>query len=448
VLLFAVAASLLSGLVFGLMPVIRYARPRLATALHAGGRALSDSRERLRARGVLVVVQVALALVLLVCAGLMIRTFHELNNVNPGFARPEEVQTVRISIPTASVSDPELTVRRENEILDRLAALPGATSVAFITNLPMGGGTMADLIVPEGKVFANGEPPRAAQSRFLSPGLFATLRIPMVLGRDLTWTDIYERRPVVVISENLARREWGSAEKALGKRVRGSSAADQFREVVGVAGDVHDRGLSQPVMETVYFPVMGERVYNNPVYAMRSVVYAIRSPRTGTPAFLDEIRQAVWSVDPNLPLAGVSTMGELVENSLARTSFTLVMLAIAGTMALLLGVIGIYGVIAYAVSRRTREVGIRVALGARGNQVRGMFVRQGLVLAAVGVAIGLVGAAALTRWMSSLLFAVSPLDPLTYAAVAAVLVFAAVAASYLPAMRAASIDPVEALKAE
>jgi putative ABC transport system permease protein len=448
VVLFALTLSLFSCLLFGAAPVVRYARPPLVTALHSGGRWFSASREKLRARGLLVVAQVALALVLLISAGLMIRTFRELTSVNPGFADPGELQTLQIQIPQATTPDPELTVRRQNEILNRLAALPGVTSAAYISDLPMGGGVAADLLVPEGKVFREGEPPRSVQSRFISPGVFGTLRIPLAKGRDLTWTDIYERRPVVLISQALARREWGSPEQALGKRLRGSSSADQWREIVGVVGDVRDRGLSQPVTDIVYFPVMGERVYNYPIYVFRSVTYAIRSSRTGTPGFLDEIRQAVWAVNPNLPLVNVRTMSDILAESLARTSFTLAMLAIAGTMALLLGVIGIYSVISFAVSQRTREVGIRIALGAQSSQVQGMFLRQGLMLAALGVAVGLGGAVALTRVMSSLLFEVTPLDPATYAAVTAALIVAAGLASYLPSRRATRIDPIDALRAE
>jgi len=448
VLLFAFGLSLFSGLLFGAIAVKRYARPRYSAAFHSGTRWSSGSRERIHARAILVVAQVALALVLLICAGLMIRTFQQLNDVNPGFAKPGEVQTMQVTIPQASLPDMELTARKQNQILDRIASLPGLTSAAYMTDVPMGGGVTADLLTPEGKVLRPGETPRSVQTRFLSPGLFGALGIPLVRGRDLTWADLYEKRAVVLISQELARLEWGSPEKALGKRLRGSSAADEWKEIIGVVGDVRDRGLNQPVTPTVYFPVLGQRVYNNPAYVFRSVTYVIRSPRTGTPAFLDEIRKAVWAVDSNLPLVNVRTMSDILDESMARTSFTLVMLAIAGAMELLLGVIGIYGVISYAVSQRTREVGIRIALGAESGQVRSMFVRQGLVLTAVGVAVGLGGAVALTRWMASLLFEVSPLDPVTYVAVSVVLIVAATLASYLPSRRATRIDPVDALRAE
>jgi predicted permease len=324
----------------------------------------------------------------------------------------------------------------------------GVMAAAYISDVPMGGGVAADLLVPEGKVFAPGEPPRSTQSRFISPGVFATLRIPMVAGRDLTWSEIYEKRPVALISEGLARTEWGSPTEALGKRLRGSSSADAWREIVGVVGDVHDRGLSQPVLDTVYYPVLGERVYNSPVYVWRPITYVIRSSRAETPSFLEEIRKAVWAVDTNLPLVNIRTMGDVLGQSMARTSFALVMLTIAGGMALLLSLIGIYGVISYAVSRRTREIGVRIALGAEGSAVRRMFVRHGLVLAAIGVALGLGGAVGLTRWIRSLLFEVSPFDPATYAVVSVILLTAATLACYLPARRATTVDPIEALRAE
>jgi ABC-type antimicrobial peptide transport system permease subunit len=217
---------------------------------------------------------------------------------------------------------------------------------------------------------------------------------------------------------------------------------------VGVAGDIYDNGVQEKPQAFVYWPALMDTFWSEGVYATRGGAFVIRSNRAATESFLTEARQAIWSVNPNLPIFLVRTIKDLYDQSMARTSFTLVMLAIAGGMALLLGVVGIYGVIAYAVSQRTREIGIRMALGAEPSGVQRMFVRQGLVLAGVGAAFGLGAAVGLTRLMKSLLFGISPLDPVTYAGVAAVLVAAAALASYFPARRATAVDPVEALRAE
>jgi ABC-type antimicrobial peptide transport system permease subunit len=222
-----------------------------------------------------------------------------------------------------------------------------------------------------------------------------------------------------------------------------------LREVVGVAGDVYDDGADQRPPATIYWPAQPlEQLLSMSGYQSRRVSVAIRTERAGTESLLNQVREAVWSVSANLPLAQVRTLDEVYDQSMARTSFTLVMLAIAGAMALLLGVSGLYGVIAYAVSQRRREIGIRLALGAQAREIRGLFVRRGLVLVGVGVAIGLGGAAAFTRVMQSLLFGISPLDPVTFTAMPVVLAAAAVLASYLPARRAVAVDPVETLRAE
>jgi ABC-type antimicrobial peptide transport system permease subunit len=246
----------------------------------------------------------------------------------------------------------------------------------------------------------------------------------------------------------LAIREWGGVENALGKRLRGGFASDDWREIVGVVENVRDSGLAEPLTELIYVPVLVDRFQNIPTRVQRSVAYLIRSTRTGSPGFLEDIRMALWSVSPNLTPWAPLTMTEIFRDSTERTSFTLVMLAIAGGMALLLGVIGIYGAISYGVSLRTREVGIRIALGAQRREVQWMFLRQGLVLTVIGVVAGLGAALALTRGMSSLLFEVSPLDPVTYAAVSIVLVLGAGLASYLPSRRATQVDPIDSLRAE
>jgi ABC-type antimicrobial peptide transport system permease subunit len=216
--------------------------------------------------------------------------------------------------------------------------------------------------------------------------------------------------------------------------------------VIGVVEDVHETGPHQKAASMVYWPILMDEFYGSPTYGTRAIAYVVRSERAGTESLLSDVRQAVWAVNPNLPVFLVSTMKELYDRSLAQTSFALVMLAIAGVMALVLGLIGIYGVIAYTVSQRTREIGIRIALGAEQRQLKAVFVRHGLLLACIGMLIGLSAAAGVTRFMSSLLFEISPLDAMTYAAVLLVLLTAAALASYVPARRASSIDPVDAMR--
>jgi predicted permease len=448
-LAFAVVVSLLSGLLFGLIPALKYAGPKVSLTLRSGGRTLSHSRERHRARNILVIGQIALALVLLVSSGLMIRTFQSLRTVEPGFTHAEQIQTMRIAIPASLIQEPERVARTQNDIVDKLAAIPGVTFVAFASGAPM------ETIVPnwdglyaEGTEYRNDEGSPIRLFKNVSPGFFAAAGTRLIAGRDYTWTDLQDRRPVVMISDNLARELWGSSSAAVGKRVR-SSPLSTWREVIGVVQDVRDNGVHEPAPATVYWPSILESPYQpGQMAVIRTATFAIRSSRTGTESFLYQVRQAVWSVNSSLPVASVQTQQDIYSHSMARTSFTLVMLAIAGSMALVLGIIGIYGVLSYAVSQRRREIGIRLALGAQPGELKSMFVRHGLVLASIGVAIGLVAAAGLTRLMSSLLFGIKPLDPLTYAGGALLLGLAAVLASYLPARRASAVDPVEALKAE
>jgi len=447
VLLFTLGIALLSSALFSLIPIFKYAGAHLNTGLREGGRALSQSRERHVARSVLVVVQVALALVLLICSGLMIRTFRALRRVHPGFASPEQVQTFRIYIPEAQVKDEERVLRMEEEIKNKIAAVPGVRSASFGTAIPMDGNDNFDPVFTEDHTYAQGEIPPIRRFKYIAPGFFDALGAPLVAGRDLTWNDMYTKAGVVVVSESLARESWHDAASALGKRIRVGSN-DPWREVIGVVGDMHDDGVNKPAPASVYWPVLMEKFEGQAIMTRRDITFAIRSPRAGSEAFMNEVRQAVWSLNGSLPLAEAHTAGYFYTNSMARTSFTLVMLALAGAMALLLGVVGIYGVVAYSVSQRTREIGIRVALGAQRQAVTGMFVRQALLLTCAGVACGLATAAAIMRLMASLLFNVSPVDPLTYGAVSAGLAATAWLASYLPSRRAATLDPVEALRAE
>jgi predicted permease len=446
-LTFTLVLSLLSGLVFGAIPTLKYVRAQVP-ALQGAGRTASLSRERGRSRSLLVVTQVAMALVLLVCAVLMIRTFEQLRHVDPGFSDAEHLETMRISIPSTLIQDPVMATRVENNILDKLAAIPGVTSVGFAAGMPLQQiEPMWDDVYVEGKTYPNNEPPLRLYN-YVSPGYFRTAGTKMIAGRDFTWNDIYGLLPRVIVSESFARESWGSAQAAIGKRVR-EYGSMPWHEVIGVVQDVHENGVMAPPPAIVYWPpLMADHYGPGPVEATRGVTVAIHSSRAGTESFIGELQQAVWSANQNLPVASVQTMQEIYSRSLDRVSFTLVMLAIAGSMALALGIVGIYGVISYAVSQRTREIGIRLALGAQKGELRWMFVRSALVLTGIGVVLGLGAAAGLTRLMKSILFGVSPLDPFTYAAVPCILVVCAVLASYLPARRAAAVNPMEALRAE
>ncbi len=449
VLSFALAISLMSGLLFGLIPIVKHARPGLIAAVDAGSRGASLSRDRQRSQHGLVVAQMALALVLLVSSGLMIRSFQALRSVEPGFTQPDRVQTFSYSIPPTLVAEPERVTRMQQDVVDRIAAIPGVTSVAFTTRVPMGSDRSSAALSVEGRA-DDGRTPPNRQVKIISPGMFQTLGTPLIAGRDFTWTELYEKRNVAIVSENLAREHWDSPAAALGKRVREYyDSRGSWFEIVGVAGDVYDDGAHQRPPATIYWPAHPhERLLGMSGYQARRVSVAIRTGRAGTDGLLHQVREAVWSINANLPLAQVRTLADVFDQSLARTSFTLMMLAIAGAMALLLGVFGIYGVIAYAVSQRRREIGIRLALGAQRREIQRLFMRRGVVLMSIGVAIGIGGAAAFTQLMQSLLFGIHPLDPITFMAMSLVLATAAVLASYLPARRALAVDPVETLRAE
>ena len=447
VLFFTIGVSLIAGLLFGVIPVFKYAGAKVAGALRQGGRTLSEGRERHRARAVLVVVQVALALVLLISSGLMIRTLQALRHVQPGFTRPEEILSFHVAIPQAQVPDPEQLLRLENAILDKIRAVPGVTTAAISNSVTMEGWNDNDPVYAEDRSYKEGEIPAVRRYKFVGPGSFRTMGNPLLAGRDFTWTDTYEKRPVVLLSENLARDYWGSPAAALGKRVR-ESPKGVWREVVGVVGNEHDDGVSKKAPEIIYWPLLVANFWSQPFSVQRSPAFLIRSSRSRSSSFVQETERAVWSVNPNLTIASVRTVREVYDRSLARTSFTLTLLTIAAAMALLLGLVGIYGVISYSVSQRTREIGIRMALGAQQQSVRQMFVGHALGLAGIGVGVGLLVAVVLTRLMAALLFGVSPVDPITYCAVSALLVCAALAASYLPARRATTVDPSEALRSE
>jgi predicted permease len=448
-LAFTLVLSVMSGLLFGLIPALKYARPRAASALQGAGRTIGASRERHRARNLLVVGQVAMALVLLVSAGLLIRTFAALQKVDPGFTDPQHLQALRISIPDSLIAKSERVTRTQNAILEKLSVIPGVKSLGFVSEMPMEGFDSAwDEIFAEDKVYADNTIAPLRLYKYMSPGLLQTAGTKLVAGREMTWNEIYGFQPVVMVSENFARETWGSPSAAIGKHLR-EVPMMPWHEVIGVIQDVREKGVQETAPETVYWPPLMKNPFGpGPAEVQRTVTFVIRTERAGTESFLNEVREAVWSVNANLPLASVRTMRDVYSKSMARTSFTLVMLGIAAAMALALGIIGIYGVMSYTVSQRQREIGIRLALGAQRRHVLQMVLRQGTRLALVGVAIGIGASLGLTQLMTHLLFGVSAYDPFTFASVSSLLLAVALLACYVPARRATLVDPAVAIRHE
>ncbi|MEO5822072.1 MAG: ABC transporter permease, partial [Vicinamibacteraceae bacterium] len=405
-LLFAATISVAAGLAFGLIPVFRHARVKLTEALRAGGRNASASRDRNVTRNALTVVQVALALVLLVGSGLMIRTFQSLRRVQPGFNEPATLQTLRIAIPGEVAKDDARVLVVQQELAAKLASLPGVSSVSLMNGLPMTGYQSQDPIFASDHTYAASKIPPLRRFLRIAPGAMQALGTPIVAGRDYQWTELHEKRPVVLISENFAREYWGSAAAAIGKQIR-QNTTDEWSEVIGVVADIRHDGVDRPAPTTVYWPLRNTR----------SLTFMVRGPRAGADSYIGEIRQAVAAVSRGLSITQMRTMTEVYDRSMARTAFTLTLLATSGGMALLLAAVGIYAVISYTVSQRTREIGIRLALGARQDLLQLTIVRGGLLWSGLGAAAGLVAAVGLSRLMSTLLFEVHPLDPLTYASV-------------------------------
>jgi predicted permease len=457
-LVFTLLLSVFSGLLFGMIPVFKYARSGARLTLGASSRTASEGRVFRRSRDILVVAQVAMALVLMVCALLMIRTFTILLNVEPGFGDTSHIELLSVWIPDLIAANPHQVARMQNEIAQKLAAIPGVTSAAFAAGIPLDGNDPNwDIIAVEGKTYKGGDGPLRLYN-YISPDYFRTMGTRFVAGRDFTWDDLNNVSPMLIVSENFARENWGSAAAAIGKRVKKYNDSP-WQQVIGVVEDVRVHGVDQPVPPIVYWPAMFyDRFYPEPQEnGLRFVTFVMHTSRAGTESFMNQMQQAVWSVNSslalapaisNLPMGSMGTMQQLYSRSMTRTSFTLVMLAIAGSMAFALSLIGIYGVISYSVSRRTREIGIRLALGAQKSLLRWMFVRSALALTAAGAVIGIVAAAGLMRLMKSLLFGISPLDPFTFITVPLMLGVAAALAGYLPARRAASVNPVAALRAD
>jgi predicted permease len=449
-LCFTAGLAIFSGLFFGSIVSLKYSKTGAGAALRGSGRTASAGRERHRSQNTLVVAQVAMALVLLVCAGLMIRSFIVLLHTRPGFSGPDHLQTMQVGVLKSVASDAVAVTRIQNEIADKLAQLPGVTSVGYAAAVPLAGEE------PNwNSIFVQGRDAWGAKSVLpmrlfnnTSPNYFHTMDSQLIAGREFTWDDVYNQRPVGILSENLARELFGSAQAAIGKQITVFQPMP-WHEVIGVVEDARQNGVDAPAPAIVYWPTMMPDLYGpEPLDAVRGVTFVVRSARAGTASLMQEMQQAVWHVNENLLVSGIRTMQEVQSKSLARTSFTLTMLGIAAAMALALGIVGIYGVISYSVSQRTREIGIRMALGAQKSGLRWLFVRSALKLAGAGTIIGLAAAVVAARLMRTLLFGVSPLDPISFTAVTLILCASAALAAFLPARRVTSINPVDALKAE
>ncbi len=447
VVLFTLAISLLAGLLFGAIPILKYARPHMAVTLKDSSRGSSEGRERHRARNTLVVAQVALAAVLLVASGLMVRTFLAVRDVPPGFQHPEEILTMRISVVSAVVADADQVARVHEQIVRKIESVAGVESVGVTSSVTMDGNSNNDPIWVEDFPKFEGAIPPLRRHKYIGERYIETMGNQLLAGRTLTWADAHNNTPVAMISSNLAREYWGEPAKAIGRRIR-RTPKTEWVEIVGVVGDERQDGATQPAPATVYWPMKVSAAVAGGPFVQRSLAYVIRSSRLQSPGFLGEVQQAVWSINPSLPLARVRTMQQIYDESMAQTSFVLVILGIAASVTLLLGLVGIYGVIAYIVSQRRREVGIRMALGAQGESVQRIFVSRGMSLAAIGLVVGLISAAALMRLLSSLLFGVNAFDPLTYLAVSAGLGGVTLIATWLPARQATRIDPMLALRSE
>jgi putative ABC transport system permease protein len=440
VLLFTTALSLLTGLLFGLAPAVEASKSDLTESLKEGGRGSSEGRHRNRLRSLLVVTEVAVALVLLVGAGLLIQSFRRLQRVDPGF-NPHDVLTFKLSLP-----DTQYSAARQLDFLQQLIArldrLPGVRSSSAVLPLPLSTDEIDTLFGIEGRPVAEADRPRTSYS-WVEPEYFRTMGIPLRAGRDFTALDDLRATPVVIIDETLARRFFPH-QNPLGQRIKpgignGYKDGPPLREIVGVVGDVKQTSLQGEPISGVYVPLA-----QSPGMSLTAVVRADVEPRS----LVSAVRKEVAAMDRDLPVYEVKTLDDYLAASVAEPHFNTLLLGVFAGLALALAAVGLYGVVSYSVTQRTHEIGVRMALGAERYDVLRLVVRQGLLLVLAGVAIGLAAALALTRLMSSLLYGVRPTDPATFAFVSLILAGVALLASYIPARRAAKVDPMVALRYE
>jgi putative ABC transport system permease protein len=444
VLVFTLGVSLLTGLLFGVLPALGASRPDLNEALRDGVRGTSGPA-RSRARAALVVAEVALALVLLIGAGLLIRSFANVRGLNPGFL-PENLLTLRMDLPEKKYGDLGARSAFYREILDRVGGIPGVRDAGLVTFLPLTfvGGSFAFQV--EGRPIPPAGQEPFTVYRVVSPGLFGAMGIPLLRGRTFTDADDVRTPLVAIIGDTMARQVF-PGQDPVGRRILfgvGPQGPDaQWVTIVGVAGDVRQFDLDSDPRPAVYVPYAQETLF---WFAPRDLV--VRAAGTEPLALAAAVRATIRSVDPNQPISSVRTMDDVVSEASARRRFSALLLGVFAAAALILAAVGVYGVVACSVEQRTREIGIRMALGARRRQVFGLVVGQAARLALLGVALGLAGSLALTRLLGSLLFGVTPTDPLTFVLTALVLPTCAVVACLVPARRATRLDPMVALRCD
>ncbi len=436
VLAFAVGVTALTGILFGLAPALHFSRPDVNEALKEGGRTIGASGGHGRLRAALMVVQVAVALLLLVGSGLLLKSFARVLHVNPGFEK-EKLLTMEYRVPRNKYPEPRQQWAFHHEVVERVRALPGVRSAAVVMALPFSGnGGSTNFVLLDRPAPEAGKEPRAQMNR-AHPETFRTLGIPLLRGRGVTEQDHAQAPPVVVINQHMARQYWPQ-EDPLGKQVK-FLPGGEIASIVGVVGDIKQYSLEDQSIAQIWT-----------VYAQNPHIFATLAVRTaGDPmAMADVVRSAVWSVDKDQPVWKVRTMESLLDRAVGQRRFVLQLLGAYSVVALLLAAIGIYGVIAYSFSMRTHEIGIRLALGAQAGDVLGLVLCQGLRLTLIGVAAGLLAALGLTRWMETMLFGVKATDPLTYSGVGVLLTAVSLIACWLPARRATKVDPMVALRYE
>jgi putative ABC transport system permease protein len=438
VLSFTLLVSLLTGLFFGLAPALQASRQDLNESLKEGGRGSSEGIRRNRLRSLLVVSQVALSLVLLTGAGLLIRSFKQLHELNPGFD-PQRVLTAGIALPDAKYHEDPRIAAFFQQALQHASTVPGLEAVGAVSPLPLSGEIAQNILTVEGRPPVSPGERNITNSRVISADYFKAMGIPLIKGRVLTERDTKDAPRVVVINETLARKYF-PGEEPLGKRINVTIADDNIAEIVGVVGDVKHLTLDKESGPEAYFSYQQ--------IPSQSMTLVARSKSDNPSALAAGLRQAVEQVDSDQPLSDVRTMEQLLADSLARRRFNMLLLGLFSAVALLLAGVGIFGVMNYSVTQRTHEIGIRMALGAQGGDILKMVLGQGMMLTLIGVAIGLGAAFWLTRFMSGLLYGVTATDPLTFMAVALVLSLVALLAIIIPARRATKVDPMVALRYE